>query len=91
MLYIVAGRTEDPTIILFPAFHNSANEYSKFIPLLSLDYPAVAPSYPVFGLTTVPANFTYNFSSIANVISGHLLALNITSYAAYMPSYGGRC
>jgi pimeloyl-ACP methyl ester carboxylesterase len=86
--YIESGRPQDPALILFPAFPSSANEYRKLMPLLAQDYHVISPSYPAFGLTTAPPDFTYNWSSVASVMSGLLLALNITSYAAYMHGYG---
>lgn len=86
--YIEAGKTENPTLLLLPAYPSSANEFRKLMPLLAQDYHVFTPSYPAFGLTTAPPDFIYNWSNVASVISGLLLALNITSYAAYMHGYG---
>jgi len=86
--YIEAGSIAKPNVVLFPAFPSSSNEFRKLIPLLAQDYHVITPSYPAFGLTTAPPDFTYNWSSVASVISGLLLALNITSYAAYIHGYG---
>lgn len=86
--YIEAGRAENPPIVLLPAFPSSANEFRKLMPLLAQDYYVVTPSYPAFGLTAAPVDFSYTWSNVAKVIGGLLLALNITSYAAYMHGYG---
>lgn len=87
--YIEAGKPEDPPLVLLSGYPSSANEFRKLMPLLAQEnYYCVAPSYPAFGLTAAPPDFSYNWSSVASVISGLLVALNITSYAAYMHGYG---
>jgi pimeloyl-ACP methyl ester carboxylesterase len=86
--YIEAGSSGNSAIVLLPALPSSATEFRKLIPLLSKDYRVISPSYPGFGLTSAPENFNYTFSSITKIISGLLIALNITSYATYATGYG---
>ncbi len=86
--YIEAGSSSSPTILLLHGFPSSSNQYRNLITLLAPLYHVIAPDLPGYGQTTVPADFVFTFANLTTVIAAFLLALNITSYAAYIFDFG---
>ena len=86
--YASAGSTSSPTILLLHGFPSSSNQYRNLIPLLASTYHIIAPDFPSYGQTTVPADFAYTFENLTKVIAAFLLASKITSYAVYIFDYG---
>lgn len=86
--YVDAGDHSKPTLLLLMGFPSSSTQYRNFIPLMADDYHILAPDLPGFGLTKVPAGFTYTFDNLALVISAWLKQLGVSSYASYIFDYG---
>ncbi|KAF7353820.1 Alpha/beta hydrolase fold protein [Mycena venus] len=59
-------------------------------PLLATQYTVIAPDFPGFGFTEVPAarNYEYTFASLTSTLAAFLDALGITKFAVYMFDYG---
>ena len=90
LFYREAGSPSAPTILLLHGYPSSSHQYRHLIPLLSPHFHVLAPDYPGFGFTTVPAerNYSYTFDNLAQTVSLWLQKLNITSYTLYIFDYG---
>ncbi|KIY68650.1 alpha/beta hydrolase fold protein [Cylindrobasidium torrendii FP15055 ss-10] len=90
VFYREAGPSDAPILLLLHGFPSSSHQYRDLIPKLADNYHIIAPDFPAFGFTTVPAslNYTYTFASLANTLSDFLDALEITSFAVYIFDYG---
>lgn len=86
----LSGNQSAPTILLLHGFPSSSSHYSLLIPLLlAQGFHVLAPDFPGYGFTSVPANYTYTFSHIASTISSFLDAKGVSSVAAtYIFDYG---
>ncbi|KAL9048528.1 MAG: hypothetical protein Q9162_007688 [Coniocarpon cinnabarinum] len=85
-----AGEPANPTILLLHGYPSSSHQYRDLIPLLSPKYHVLAPDYPGFGFTDVPAsrNYSYTFDNIAGTISQWLNHLNVKKMSIYVFDYG---
>lgn len=90
VFYREAGNPSNPTILLLHGDPSSSHQFRHLIPLLSPKYHVLAPDYPGFGFTNVPAsrNYKYSFANITNTISQFIDALNQKSYVLYIFDYG---
>lgn len=79
-----------PTILLLHGFPSSSSHFSLLIPLLlAQGFHILAPDFPGYGFTSVPANYKYTFAHIADTISSFLTAKGISSVSAtYIFDYG---
>ncbi|KAJ6546799.1 alpha/beta hydrolase fold protein [Mycena capillaripes] len=79
-----------PTILLLHGYPSSSHQYRHLIPLLAKKYNVIAPDFPGFGFTEVPAsrNYQYTFASLTTTLAAFLDALSITSFAVYIFDYG---
>lgn len=87
-----AANTNATTLLLLHGFPSSSHQYRNFIPILAgQGYHVIAPDYPGYGFTKVPAslNFTYSFTSLTETVASFLDAKNITAFVPYMHDYGG--
>lgn len=90
VFYREAGPIDAPTILLLHGFPSSSVQWRYLIPLLATTYHVIAPDFPGFGFTGIPAygSFPHTFANIANVVQGFLDALKIQEYAMYIFDYG---
>ena len=86
--YFEAGSKDHPTLLLLHGFPSSSAQFRDLAPLLAHKYHLIAPDFPGYGQTTVPADFAYTFDNLANVTIALLSALQISSYAIYVFDYG---
>lgn len=88
--YREAGDPASPTIVLLHGFPTSSHMYRELIPRLADRYHVIAPDYPGFGASDMPAlpNFDYSFANFADVIDELLQHKNVSSYALYLMDYG---
>ena len=91
IFYREAGAPNAPVILLLHGFPSSSFQYHELIPLLADRYRVIAPDFPAFGFTTVPAerNYTYSFEAITQTMLAFTEALGLTRYALYVFDYGG--
>ena len=92
VFYREAGPPNATTLLLLHGFPSSSHQFRNFIPVLAgHGYHVIAPDYPGYGFTEVPAslNFTYNFKSLTETVASFIDAKNITSFVPYMHDYGG--
>lgn len=91
IFYREAGPKDAPVILLLHGFPASSFMYRDLIPALATRYRVIAPDYPGFGYSSapLPADFTYSFDRLADVMDGFTAKLGLTRYALYMQDFGG--
>lgn len=72
--YREAGDSSRPTIVLLHGFPTSSHMFRELIPQLAERYHVIAPDYPGFGASEMPAlnEFDYSFANFAKVVDGFL-------------------
>ena len=90
IFYREAGRKDAPTILLLHGFPTSSQMFRNLIPTLADRFHVVAPDYPGFGNSAMPAvdEFDYTFDNLARVIDGFTQKLGLDSYSLYVMDYG---
>lgn len=88
--YREAGDPSRPAIVLLHGFPTSSHMYRELIPQLAKSYHVVAPDYPGFGASEMPAlaDFDYSFANFATVVDQLLQKKRIAKYALYVMDYG---
>ncbi|MBP1881831.1 alpha/beta fold hydrolase [Sinorhizobium mexicanum] len=90
IFYREAGRADAPTVLLLHGFPTSSHMFRNLIPALADRYHVVAPDYPGFGLSSMPAReeFAYTFERYAEIVDALVTKLGIDSYTIYVMDYG---
>lgn len=90
IFYREAGPKDAPTILLLHGFPTSSQMFRNLIPLLADRYHVIAPDYPGYGQSDMPAmdKFTYSFDNLANTVDKFTAAVGVTKYAMYVQDYG---
>jgi pimeloyl-ACP methyl ester carboxylesterase len=91
IFYREAGDPDKPTFLLLHGFPASSFMFRRLIDLVSDQFHVIAPDYPGFGHSDAPtpAQFTYTFDHLADVIEQFTGALGLTRYGLYMQDFGG--
>lgn len=91
VFYREAGPRDAPTLLLLHGFPASSRQFDTLIPLLADRWHVVAPDYPGFGRSAAPppAQFSYTFDHIADIVDGLTTKLGLQRYTLYMNDYGG--
>ena len=90
VFYRAAGDASAPVILLLHGFPASSFMFRELIPRLADAYRVIAPDFPGFGFTEVPAdrNYIYSFDQLALTTDAFTKALKINRYAIYVFDYG---
>ncbi|MBA3677523.1 MAG: alpha/beta hydrolase [Sphingosinicella sp.] len=90
IFYREAGSSDLPTILLIHGFPSSSHMYRNLIPALADKYHVIAPDYPGFGHSAVPAaaEYRYTFDNYAATIGKLLEQKKVDRYAIYVMDYG---
>jgi len=90
VFYREAGGKDAPVLLLLHGFPTSSHMFRNLIPLLADKYHVIAPDYPGFGQSAMPARdkFAYTFDNYAKVVDKLLLHLKVNNYALYVMDYG---
>jgi len=90
IFYREAGPKDAPTILLLHGFPTSSQMFRNLIPALADQYHLVAPDYPGYGHSSMPARdkFSYTFDNLAKVIDEFTEKVGATKYALYVQDYG---
>jgi pimeloyl-ACP methyl ester carboxylesterase len=90
IFYREAGPKDAPVIVLLHGFPTSSHMYRNLIPDLAKNYRVIAPDYPGFGNSSMPAlnEFEYSFDNLAKVTNSFLEQINIDKYTLYVMDYG---
>ena len=91
VFYREAGRPGAPVVLLLHGFPTSSRMYRNLIPLLAGDHHVIAPDYPAFGHSGVPARdaFLYTHAHLSRVIEAIIDQLGVKRYALYLMDFGG--
>ena len=88
--YREAGDPAKPTVLLLHGFPTSSHKFRNLIPQLAEDYHVIAPDYPGFGASDMPAAAThdYSFANTAALMTDLLNQKGVDKYAVYLMDYG---
>lgn len=88
--YREAGDPARPTVLLLHGFPTSSHMYRNLIPELARRYHVLAPDFPGFGASAMPAAdaFEYSFANIARIMTALIDRKDIGRYAVYLMDYG---
>jgi pimeloyl-ACP methyl ester carboxylesterase len=90
IFYREAGPKDAPAVLLLHGFPTSSQMFRNLIPALADSYRLVAPDYPGYGHSSMPARdkFAYTFDNLAGVIDEFTAKVGLTRYALYVQDYG---
>ncbi len=90
LFYREAGDSQNPTILLLHGFPSSSHMYRDLIHDLANDYHLIAPDYPGFGNSDMPARsqYQYAFDNLSLTIEKFIDALSLKKFHLYMQDYG---
>lgn len=90
IFYREAGEEHKKTIVLLHGFPTSSHMYRDLIPKLSETYHVIAPDYPGFGNSSMPAlsDFEYSFDNLAKITDAFLAKVGAEEYTMYVMDYG---
>ncbi len=90
VFYRQAGSRTNPTVLLLHGFPTSSHMFRNLMPALAADYHVIAPDYPGFGYSSMPAleEFDYTFDRLSEIVEGLVDKLGLESYSIYLMDYG---
>jgi pimeloyl-ACP methyl ester carboxylesterase len=90
IFYREAGNPDKPTLLLLHGFPTSSHMFRNLIPALADRYHVVAPDYPGYGFSSMPAvdEFDYSFDNIARIIEKFTDEIKLDKFSLYMMDYG---
>jgi pimeloyl-ACP methyl ester carboxylesterase len=90
IFYREAGSRDNPTVLLLHGFPTSSHMFRNLIPELATQYHVVAPDYPGFGNSSMPAvdTFDYSFDKLADIVEAFTVKLKLDRYSIYLMDYG---
>jgi pimeloyl-ACP methyl ester carboxylesterase len=90
IFYREAGQAGFPTLLLLHGFPSSSHQFRHLLPLLAGHFHVIAPDFPGFGFTQVPAErgYVYSFEQIAATMAAFTVELGLQRYALYLFDYG---
>ena len=90
IFYREAGPKDAPTVLLLHGFPTSSHMFRNLIPALADKYHVIAPDYPGFGNSSMPAvdEFDYTFDNLTNVVEKLTEQLDLQRYSLYLMDYG---
>ncbi|HEY9262621.1 alpha/beta hydrolase [Chitinophaga sp.] len=91
IFYREAGPADAPVILLLHGFPSTSHMYRDLINDLANRYHVIAPDYPGFGQSSIPAltAFDYTFDHLAVVMEQFIDTLGLTKFTWYLQDYGG--
>lgn len=90
VFYREAGPESAPAILLLHGFPTSSHMFRNLMPALSDRFHLIAPDYPGFGHSSMPAvdEFDYTFDRLADVVEKFIRKLGLEEYSLYVMDYG---
>jgi pimeloyl-ACP methyl ester carboxylesterase len=90
IFYREAGPKDAPAVLLLHGFPTSSQMFRNLIPALGDKYRVVAPDYPGYGHSSMPAHdkFAYTFDNLAKVMDDFTEKVGLKRYALYVQDYG---
>src|SRR6185312_17273987 len=89
LFYREAGDPAAPAVILLHGFPTSSHMFRHLIPALADRYHVIAPDYPGYGESDMPAHtkYAYTFENFGNLVRTLLERLKVQKYAMYVMDY----
>ena len=87
IFYHEAGNKEDaPTILLLRGFPTSSHMFRNLIPALADKFHLIAPDYPRFGNSSMPAvnAFEYTFNHLAEIVDKFISQIGLQRFSIYV-------
>ncbi len=90
IFYREAGDPSKPTLLLLHGFPTSSHMFRDLITELADDFHLVAPDYPGYGFSSMPAvdEFDYSFDNIAQLMEQFIDVVGIDRFSLYLMDYG---
>jgi len=90
IFYREAGPKDAPGILLLHGFPTSSQMFRNLIPRLADKYHVIAPDYPGYGQSDMPAmdKFEYSFDNIARLVDKFTEAIEMKTFTLYVQDYG---
>ena len=90
IFYREAGSPDAPTLLLLHGFPTSSHMFRTLIPALADQFHLVAPDYPGYGNSSMPAvdEFEYTFDNLSEIIEKLTVKLGLDRYSLYLMDYG---
>jgi pimeloyl-ACP methyl ester carboxylesterase len=90
IFYREAGPKNAPVVLLLHGFPTSSHMYRELIPRLSDKYHVLAPDFPGYGYSDMPApaQYAYTFDHLADTTEHLLNQLGVEKYSIYIMDYG---
>jgi pimeloyl-ACP methyl ester carboxylesterase len=90
VFYREAGPADAPVLLLLHGYPASSHMFRELIPRIATNYRVIAPDFPGFGFTDVPAerDYKYSFEALARTVEAFVGALGLKKYALYIFDYG---
>ena len=90
IFYREAGDPNRPTLLLLHGFPTSSHMFRDLIPALADKYHLLAPDYPGYGYSSMPAvdDFDYSFDNIAGLIEKFTDEIGLDRFSLYLMDYG---
>jgi pimeloyl-ACP methyl ester carboxylesterase len=81
-------RADAPVLLLLHGFPSGSHQFRRLIDTLGTRYRLIAPDYPGFGHTRVPAGFEYSFDRLADITEGFVRRLGLSRFMMYVFDFG---
>lgn len=90
IFYRVAGDPKNPAILLLHGYPTSSHMFRNLIADLEEKYYLVAPDFPGFGQSSMPAvkEFDYSFDNLSVVTEAFIDAIGLKKFSMYVMDYG---
>ena len=90
VFYREAGPSDAPVVLLLHGFPTSSHMFRNLIPALADKFRLVAPDYPGFGNSSMPAvdRFAYTFDNLSTVVEKFTEQIGLSRYTLYVQDYG---
>ena len=90
IFYREAGNPQQPTLLLLHGFPTSSHMFRDLIAELANEYHLIAPDYPGYGFSSMPAvdEFDYSFDHIASLMEQFVDVVGLDRYSLYLMDYG---
>jgi len=90
IFYREAGNPDKPTLLLLHGFPTSSHMFRDLITELADEYHLIAPDYPGYGNSAMPAvdEFEYSFDHVANLMTRFIDAVGMDHFSMYLMDYG---
>ncbi len=90
IFYREAGDPSSPTLLLLHGFPTSSHMFRDLIAELADEYHLVAPDYPGYGFSSMPAvdEFDYSFDNVAKIMEQFADTIGLDRFSLYLMDYG---